>query len=96
MLRITLESQTPAATALKVEGWLTGMEVTLLEREGNRHLRHSQCLVLDISGVKFIDDVGLSLLKSWSGDHLVLRSATTYMRALLTASGLQSTDENEP
>ena len=89
MLRIVCESQTAEQVVLKVEGWVTGTDVDLLQREGVRQLRQSKRLVLDIGGTKFIDEGGLSLLKIWCGDRLVLRGGSPFVRALLAEHGLE-------
>ena len=89
MLRIVCESQTAEQVVLKVEGWVTATDVDLLEREGVRQLCQAKRLVLDIGGIKFIDVAGLSLLKTWSGDRLVLRGGSPFVRALLAEHGLE-------
>ena len=54
----------------------------------DRCRRQSNRLVLDLGGVKFIDEAGLWVLKKWAGKRLVLRGATLFVRALLHAQGL--------
>ena len=90
MLRITCESETAEEVVLRLEGWLTGTDVTLLEREGSDRLRHSERLVLDLTQMKFIDEAGLSLLKTWPGDRMVLRGGSKFVRALMAEHGLES------
>ena len=88
MLRITMVSQTSEETVLKVEGWLSGEEVALLEQEGTGWLQKAKRLVLDLKGVKSIDEAGITLLQRWSGEALVLRGASSFVRALLRFHGL--------
>ena len=88
MLRITVVSQSPQEAVLKVEGWLWGSDVGLLASEGTRWLREAERLVLDLTGVQFIDDAGIALLKRWPPDRLALRTGAPFIRALLETHGL--------
>lgn len=88
MLRITLESQTLDEVILRVAGWLAGEDVELMEQEIVRWHQEGQRLVLDLEGVKFIDENGLALLKRWSERQLVLRGGSTFVRMLLKSNGL--------
>ena len=88
MLRITLVSQKSDEVVLRVDGWLTGNDVDLLDREGRRHLAESRRVVLDLGGTRFIDQKGIMLLRSWSGDSLRLRGASPFVRTLLATHGL--------
>jgi anti-anti-sigma regulatory factor len=81
-------SQTKEDVVLKVEGWVSGANVALLEEEGTRLLGESECLVLDLEGVRFIDRPGLGLLKRWSGARLALRGASPFVHMRLAAHGL--------
>ena len=88
MIRLTVISQSREEVVLKVEGWVSGADVTVFEEEGTRLLQETQRLVLDLEGVKFIDRDGLAVLKRWSGDRLVLRGATLFLRTRLREHGL--------
>jgi len=88
MLRLTVVSQSKEETVLNVEGWVSGADVGLLEQEGTRLLQGTQRLVLDLKGVRFIDRDGLALLKRWSGDRLVLRSASLFVSTRLRDYGV--------
>ena len=88
MLRITVAKQTREEVVLKVEGWVSGEEVGVLEQEGAHWLQQVGCLVLDMTEVRFIDDAGLALLKRWSGDRLVVRGGSPFVRSLLETHGL--------
>lgn len=88
MLRITLESQTLDEVILAVAGWLAGEDVELMEQEIGRWYQEGRRLVLDLEGVKFIDESGLALLKRWSERQLVLRSGSSFVRMLLKSYGL--------
>lgn len=88
MLRITVTAQTKEELVLKVEGRISGEDVTLLEQEGTRWLQEAGCLVLDLTGVQSIDRAGISLLKHWSGKRLVLRGGSLFVRTLLATHGM--------
>ena len=89
MLRITVISQTREEVILKVEGWISWEDVRVLEEEGEHWLHETRSLVLDLSGVKFIDNGGIELLRRWHGQsHLVLRGGSSFVRMLLRTHGL--------
>lgn len=88
MLRITVISQTKEDVVLKVEGQVSGKDVALLEQEGTRWLRDGRCLVLDLSGVRFINRAGIELLQHWSGERIVLRDGSQFIRELLATHGI--------
>ena len=67
---------------------LARQNVSILEQEGARLLGETERLVLDVSGVRFIDETGIALLERWSGERLVLRNGLPFIRALLERHGL--------
>lgn len=89
MIRLTIQSQTPEEVVLQVDGWVSGKNVPILEQEGTRLLRETERLVLDLKGVQFIDEAGIALLQRWSGERLVLRGGSSFIRALLKAHRLE-------
>ena len=95
MIRITVETQTPEEVVLKVEGYISENTVEVLRAEGERWLQQKDCLVLDLVGVRFMDAAGLALLRAWSGEGLVLRGASRFIRALLERQGLDATESQE-
>ena len=92
MLRITVVTQTEEEVVLNVEGWVSGADVALLEQEGTRRLREAERLVLDLTGVRYMDKAGVALLKRWAGNRLVLRGGSPFVRILLTSHGLNQGD----
>lgn len=88
MLRVTTIAQTPTQIVLAVDGWLTGEEVRLLEHEAHPWLGQAHQLVLDLDGVRSIDQAGMALLAGWSRAGVVLRGGSLYVRALLQSRGL--------
>lgn len=87
MLRITVAPQREEVI-LKVEGEVSGEDVALLEQEGARWLWKARRMVLDLTGVQFIDEAGIALLRRWSGERLALRGGSPFVRELLMTHGL--------
>ena len=56
--------------------------------EGVRHLQHSQRLVLNLDGTRYIDRAGIDLLRRWSEERLTLRGASPFVQTLLEIHGL--------
>ena len=83
MLRLTETARSEEEEVVRVEGWVTDAGVDLLEREGTRRLRAGVRLVLDLDGVRFIDPVGLELLRRWVGEGVALRGGSAFIRELL-------------
>ena len=88
MLRLTVELHTPEEVRLKVEGRVAGESVVLLEQEASRWLQESARLVLDLTGVQFIDREGIACMKRCSEGRLVLFGGSPFIRALLAKHGL--------
>jgi len=88
MLRLTVKSQTPEEMVLQVDGWVSEAETDVLEKEGTRLLQESELLVLDLKGLRFIDEAGIEILKQWSRGRLVLRGASPFLHKLLEEYGL--------
>ena len=89
MMRIKVVSQTPEEAVLKIEGWIAGTEVVLLEEEGQSLLHQSRRLVLDLSEVRNIDPEGIVLLRRWARRKVALQGGSLYIRALLQKHGLR-------
>ena len=96
MLRLMIISQTPEEAVLEIHGWVSGRDVEILEQEGTRLLRQTDRLILDLKGVKYVDRLGLALLQRWSGEGLVLRGGSPFVRALLEEDGLTWACDTEP
>jgi anti-anti-sigma regulatory factor len=89
MLRVSLVEQSPEEVVLKVEGWVCRGNVALLEQEGAGYLGKGEGLVLDLSGVQFIDERGLELLRRWAEEEGVeVRGGSLFVQALLNQYGL--------
>lgn len=83
MFRIDLVSASEREVVLSVQGIIAEQTVELLAEAGRAWLHLGRQLVLDIEGVEFIDPAGLALLREWSGQGLVIRGASLYVRYLL-------------
>jgi hypothetical protein len=88
MLRITLVSRTSEEEIYALEGWVSGEGVSVLEQTCGPALERGLRLVLDLGGVRSIDDTGLDLLKGWCGQRLVLRRPSAYIRQVLGNRGI--------
>ena len=88
MIRITVETQTPQEVLLKVEGNISAHTIDVLSTEGERWLQVKERLVLELSGVRFIDATGMGLLRSWSGEKLRVHGASRFIRMLLERGGV--------
>ena len=88
MIRITVVTQTKEEVVLKVEGWMEEEAVDILAQEGERYIQQTERLVLDLTGIRSIDDTGIRLLQRWSGEHTVLRGASRFIQTLLKVHGL--------
>ena len=89
MLRLTPTCPTPGQVVLKVEGWIADQGVQVLAQEVERLLDRCENLVLDLSGVRFIDQEGLALFGRWPRDRVRWGQASGFVEALLGAHGLQ-------
>ena len=61
-LRVDLESRSPGEASLRVTGELDMVTVPILREELARHRGRGRRVVLDLSGLAFIDSTGLVLL----------------------------------
>jgi len=88
MLRLVNRSQIPEEAILEAHGRIAGADVVLLNRELERLDDQGGHLVLDLEGVRFIDQEGLDLLRCWRGKRLSLRGASAFVCMLLDEGGL--------
>ena len=88
MLRVTIESSNSEAVVLSVAGRIAAEDVVLLEEEGRCRFGEGRRWVLDLEGVRFIDQDGLDLLQRWVREGMVLRGGSLFVRALLAEKGV--------
>ena len=96
MIRITVATQTPREVVLKVEGYISEHTVDVLRAEGECWLQDKERLVLELSGVRFIDATGMALLRGWRGEKLRLHGASRFIRALLERGGVYRGEPQGP
>ncbi len=88
MLRINLISQTSSEVVLGVDGWLSGDEVMLLDRECRHWSEQAERLILVIDGLRSVDEAGLSLLQRWLHKKVRLQGGSLFLRNLLKTYGI--------
>ena len=89
MIRITIDRSNKLSVVLYLEGKLAAEAVNSLRRESCRWLDGSQDLIIDLEGVRFIDDDGLTLLQGLKSPRLQIRGASEFIQSLLASYGLQ-------
>ena len=87
MLRLTVLREDSQEVVVQVEGWLEGSQVKIMMREGERWRGRGRRLVLEVDGLKQVDENGLALLRSWTGDRLEVRGGSAFLRALIEQTG---------
>ena len=92
MMRIELVAKDPREVVLKVEGRLVEETANALKKEGSYWLGQADRLVLDLTELRFVDEVGLTLLQGWTGRRVLLRGASHFIRTLLHRRGIHMID----
>ena len=83
MLRITKLIETPFEVTLKLEGKIVSDWVELLEREIRTLLNEGRTVKLDCSGVKYVDERAVALLRSMAGRKLKIVNTTALIEDLM-------------
>jgi ABC-type transporter Mla MlaB component len=83
MLRITSRTQPGERPCLIMEGRLTRRELVQLRSECQRHLVRGQGLVLDLSGVLYVDEPGALALEQLQRSGAELVGGSAFVRELL-------------
>lgn len=87
MLRITHASEGPSEITLKLEGRVVSDWVPLLRQECLRILNERKKVWLDFSGVTFVDDQGVKMLKGIAGERVRLMNCSPLIEELLQEGG---------
>jgi len=82
MLRLEIRSADAQKTVLEVHGSIAGEDIPLLA-EKIASQRREKPLILDLTGVRFIDQTGVALLREWAAERLEMRGESFFIRALL-------------
>lgn len=83
MLRITTIDERDQTVRLKVEGRVVGAWVAELEHACNVFLAQKKQIVLDFSGVNFLDRQGIETLKKIAGKRVKISGASLWVQTLL-------------
>lgn len=82
MLRIT-KSQPKGVLCLRLEGKLIGPWVDVLQRVCQREMQQASALLLDLSGVSFVDGDGIGLLRQLAQAGYSFVACPGYVREML-------------
>ncbi len=88
MMRISVVSEDPEETILRVDGWVYGDDAIVLEEECRRWLHRTRRLVLDLEDTRIIDEDGINALSAFAGGRMVLTNASPFIQVLLAVYGL--------
>jgi len=83
MLRITHASEGPSEITLKLEGRVMSDWVPLLRQECLRILNERKKILLDFSGVIFIDNQGVEMLRGIAGKEVKLVNCSSFIEGVL-------------
>ncbi len=85
MLRITVTEVDERSKQIKLEGRIMDVSVQELERlySGLREQTHGQDLILDLAGVSFVDDAGITLLRRLRLQRVMLQHCSPFVVELL-------------
>ena len=87
MLRITKIEQNGSPVTLKLEGKLSDQWVALLEGECRALLRHKKIVHLDFSGVDYMDERGVEMVRSLPHEHVKVLKTPSFIQGLLDPRG---------
>ena len=91
MMRITVEQVSDDRTTLRLEGSLGAEWADLLERECSGHLHAGVSLKLDLTGVDFVDRLGVETLRRLCRDGVEIRCRCGAVANVLDAEGVRIT-----
>lgn len=83
MLRITTTIEESSLTGFKLDGQIISDWVTVLEEECLKVLRKNGKIVIDASGVIFIDCKGIELFKRLAGENFKVENCSPLILELL-------------
>ena len=83
LIRISRGVESSSWTTLRVEGRIVGEWVSVLERECWLALQQKPRVRLDLSGVTFIDDRGVTALRQFDSNDLEIINCAEFVRELL-------------
>jgi len=83
VLRITKVAESPSHVILQLEGWIVSAWVAVLERECLTALRAQRTVLLDFSGVIFVNRRGVEMLQRLASDNLRIINCSALIEDLL-------------
>ena len=89
MLRVTRMAENNESITLKVEGRIVEAWVRELKRECDSCLEERDLVILDLSGVNFIDETGIRNFKRMIGNRIKLVGCSSFLSKLLNEGSLE-------
>lgn len=83
MLKVTHVAEDDRTVTLRLEGRIVGQWVNELKRECEICLGKRRKLILDLSGVSFIDNQGITTLKTLLSDRVQLIGCSLFITGIL-------------
>jgi anti-anti-sigma regulatory factor len=94
MLKITETSKDEKTVTLKLDGKMVGALVSDLEELCLHHRdEKGKTVVLDFSGVTFIDNKGLTMLRKIKDNRVIMVNYSLFIETLLNVNKLISSNE---
>ncbi|MBN1273809.1 MAG: anti-sigma factor antagonist [Candidatus Aminicenantes bacterium] len=85
MLRIDVIDRKNSERILHLEGKISGCWVLELKNLISESLRMKKRIILDFSGVNFLDEEAMRMLKQFANKGLEMRNGSLFIQALLGA-----------
>ena len=86
MLKISRNDRDSIHTTLRLEGRVTQAELSELERTRKESQKEGGRLVLDLSGVSFVDREGVTALNCMRRDGIIITGCSPFVGELLKES----------
>lgn len=87
MLRITPVSKDKGTVMLKLEGKIHADWASLLEQECLRLVHQRKRVLLDFSGVSYVDPDGIAVVRNFPNGHIQIINCPRFIAELLDRGG---------
>jgi anti-anti-sigma regulatory factor len=94
MLKITVADKDETSVTLKLEGRIAGRWVDELRKECDLCRDKGKQLILDLSGVSFVDDAGIKVLKTLAGRQVTLTNCSLFLSELFKNNEIPNLCQN--